>query len=227
MDLIKKGAIFDMDGTLFDTERLYAKNWGVSAEFLGLTPNPNFPYAVAGTSGEGMLEVVRRYYPEIDPQVLIDECMSRTEKAVQRGIPEKPGMREILAFFRENRVKIAVASSSSRAGILSKLRRSGIAGFFEAVVSGEEVEHGKPAPDIFLKAARQLGAAPENCFVFEDSINGARAGIAAGCMTVMIPDLFPPTKDLWENCVGIYSSLWEARDRIAGMYGLSPSLNSI
>lgn len=212
---MKKGAIFDMDGTLFDTERLYARNWSAAAEHLGQVPNPDFPFAVAGSSGEGMKEIVRRYYPNVDPAVMIEECLSRTEKAVQRGLPEKPGMREILLYFQGLGIKMAVASSSRRDGILAKLRRSGIVGFFSAIVSGEEVERGKPAPDIFLLAAQRLGAAPEECFVFEDSINGARSGIAAGCTTIMIPDLFPPTKDLRENCAGIYSSLWEAKERIA------------
>ena len=212
---MKKGAIFDMDGTLFDTERLYARNWLATAERFGQQPNPDFPYAVAGTNGEGQLKVIRRYYPDVDAQAFIEYCVARMERILKSGLPEKPGVREILTFFREHGVKIAAASSNGHGKIAEILRRSGIASFFDAIASGEDVKHGKPAPDIFLLAAEMLGCAPEECYVFEDSINGARAGIAAGCTTIMIPDMFPPTKDLRAGCAGIYSSLWEAQSIIS------------
>ena len=81
-------------------------------------------------------------------------------------------------------------------------------------MSGFEVVNGKPAPDIFLTAARELGVPPEDCYVFEDGINGALAGISAGCATVMIPDLMKPTPELVRNCAGIYESLAIALDAI-------------
>ena len=211
---MKKGAIFDMDGTLFDTERLYAKSWALTAEHFGFVPRQDFPFAVAGTSGEGQREVIRQYYPEADAQAFQDECIAGIEKMLQSGLPEKPGTREILTFFREKGVKMAVASSSSRSRIEENLRRAGIEDFFDAAVSGEEVSRGKPFPDIFLLSAQRLGCAPEDCYVFEDSLNGTQAGIAAGCATIMIPDMVPPTKDLRAGCAGIYSSLWEAQCNI-------------
>ena len=132
-----------------------------------------------------------------------------------KGVPEKPGAREILAFFQDRDVGIAVASSSGRRVILDNLRRAGLAAYFEVVASGEDVANGKPAPDIFLLAAQRLGLAPEECYVFEDSINGARAGMAAGCATVVVPDLIPPTEDLRSSSAGIYPSLHAAREAIA------------
>ena len=74
-------------------------------------------------------------------------------------------------------------------------------------MSGEQVEHGKPFPDIFLLAAQKLNLQAQDCYVFEDGINGVRAGIQAGCSTIMVPDLVPPTKELYEQCTGIYPSL--------------------
>ena len=212
---MKQGAIFDMDGLLFDTERLFRESWVEMAKQFGQVPQPEFPAAVAGTSGEGMRAVIRRYYPAVDAAAFQEGCIARTAEIVREKLPEKPGIREILAFFRERGVKIAVASSSQREMILDNLRRAEIAPYFDAVVSGEEVSRGKPEPDIFLLAAQRLGCAPEDCYVFEDGINGVRAGIAAGCAAVMIPDLFPPTEDIRENCAGIYPSLLDARDAIA------------
>ena len=75
------------------------------------------------------------------------------------------------------------------------------------MVSGTEIERGKPAPDIFLLAAKEIGIAPEECYVFEDSINGIRAGVAAGCRSYMIPDLTEPTDEMREICSGIYEDL--------------------
>ncbi len=212
---MKTGAIFDMDGLLFDTERLFQESWEVMAGRFGQVHNPAFPPAVAGTSGDSMREVIRRYYPAVDPQAFMDGCIGRTAEIIRRELPEKPGMREILALFREHGVKMAVASSSRRDMVEDNLRRAGILDCFGTVVSGQEVLHGKPAPDIFLLAARRLGLPPEDCYVFEDGVNGARAGIAAGCAAVMIPDLTPPTEDLRSGCAGIYPSLLAARDAVA------------
>lgn len=123
---MKKGAIFDMDGLLFDTERLFAEGWGEMAKQFGQVPQPDFPRAVAGTSGAGMLEVIHRYYPEVDTLAFRDGCIAYTEGILRKGIPERPGMREILSFFRDQGTKIAVASSSGREMILDNLCKAGI-----------------------------------------------------------------------------------------------------
>lgn len=210
-----KGAIFDMDGTLFDTERLYAKNWTLTAEEFGQIPNPDFPYAVAGTSSAGQQEIVRQYYPSTDASSFVNACAARMDRALEYGVPEKPGVHEILTFFREHGIKLAIASSNSHRKIEVNLQHAGVSDLFDVIVSGEEVKQGKPAPDIFVLAAEKLGLRPEECYVFEDSINGAQAGVTAGCATVMIPDLFPPTEDLRQNCTGIYSTLLDAQREIA------------
>ena len=212
---MKKGAIFDMDGLLFDTERLYKESWEIMADRFGQVRDPDFPAAVAGTSGAGMVAVIRRHYPEVDPQAFIAGCLGLAAERIQVELPEKPWVREILTFFREHGVPMAVASSSARELVESNLRKAGIRAFFDAVVSGGEAARSKPEPDIFLLAAERIGVRPEDCYVFEDGINGARAGVAAGCATVMIPDLMRPTEDLLRNCAGIYPDLLAARDAIA------------
>lgn len=192
-----RGAIFDMDGLLLDTERLYRESWVETAKEFGQTPVPEFPAAVSGSNGEVMRQIVHRYYPVVDAQAFIQNCIDRVDRILDReGAPEKPGARVLLGFLRARGMKIAVASSSARERILANLRRAGIAAAFDAVVSGQEVERGKPEPDIFQLAAHRLGFPPEECYVFEDSVNGVRAGMAAGCTTVMIPDQVPPTEGL-------------------------------
>lgn len=207
---MKRGAIFDMDGLLLDTERLYQESWVEMARVFGQTPDPAFPSAVSGTSGEGMREVIRRYYPVVDPYAFQAGCIARVDSILdEQGPPVKPGAGELLEYLSTRGVKLAVASSSGRERILSNLCAAKLDRFFAAVVSGQQVEKGKPEPDIFLLAAREIGYPPEDCYVFEDSVNGVRAGMAAGCTTVMVPDLVPPPKGL--EVSRVCASLLEAK----------------
>lgn len=199
---MKRGAIFDMDGLLLDTERLYQESWVEMARTFGQTADPAFPAAVSGTSGEGMREVIRRYYPAVDPYAFQAGCIARVDGILdEQGPPVKPGAGELLEYLGARGVKLAVASSTGRERILSNLRAARLDRFFDVVVSGQQVERGKPEPDIFLFAAREIGCPPEDCYVFEDSVNGVRAGMAAGCVTVMVPDLVPPPEDLAVSAV--------------------------
>lgn len=122
---------------------------------------------------------------------------------------------------------MAVASSSAAEQIEYNLEKAGIRGYFSAVVSGTEVKTGKPAPDIFLCAAERIHCEPGTCFVFEDSENGIKAGHAAGCMTIMIPDLIEASSGIMPYCTKICSDLLQAKRIIRKeffMYILAPSL---
>ena len=212
---MKKFAVFDMDGLLFDTERLYQSGWAAMAGEFGQELQPDFPGAVCGTSGESMFAVIRKYYPNVDPQAFEAGCVRWVQAYLEtHGTPLRPGAREILEYFQANGVRMALASGSHADIVEKNLQRSGFKDFFDAVISGDEVSRGKPEPDIFLLAAQRIGARPEDCYVFEDGVNGARAGTAAGCATIMIPDLVPPTPDLRDECAGIYPSLTEAQKAI-------------
>lgn len=213
---MKQGAIFDMDGLLFDTERMYRDSWKQSAQQFGLVHNPDFPRAVCGSSGAHMREIILQYYPQVDAKAFADDCILRVERELETHVPEKTGVRDILQYFKRHGVRVAVASSSKRATVLHNLKQADILSYFDAVVSGDQVTHGKPAPDIFLLAAQQIGCEPENCYVFEDGTNGIRAGAAARCTTIMIPDLTPPNAQLEQLCAGIYPSLSDAMNAIAG-----------
>lgn len=204
-----RGAIFDMDGLLLDTERLYRESWVEMANQFGQRANPAFPPAVSGTSGEGMRQVIRKYYPAVDACAFQAGCIARVDGILdEQGPPVKPGAREILEYFRSRGFKTAVASSTKKERILSNLRQAGMSALFDVIVSGQEAARGKPEPDIFLLAAERIGCTPEVCYVFEDSLNGVRAGMAAGCVTVMVPDQVPPAEGLAVSAV--CSSLLDA-----------------
>ena len=212
-----KGAIFDMDGLLFDTEQVYQDTWREIAEERGVILEQTFPRAVSGTNGERMCQVIEKYYHVPDGTEIMMECLKRVREKLALHVPIKKGTVEILEAFQKAGLRMAVASSSTQEQIRANLRNAGIEGYFDKLVSGSEVAHGKPAPDIFLYAAEQLGLQPEECFIFEDSENGIRSGHAAGCVTVMVPDLFTPSQEILPCCSYIYPDLLQARDGLLNL----------
>lgn len=202
-----KGAIFDMDGVLFDTEKIFQKIWHEIAAEYGVVLSEGFARDITGSSGPYMCRIIERYYGVPDGNVIIEECRKRIRQSLKKEVPKKPGVEEILEYFRSEGVKIAVASSSTKEQIESNLKIAGIRRYFDAITSGKEVVYGKPAPDIFLLAAKRIDCDPKDCYVFEDSENGIRAGVAAGCRTIMVPDLIEPTEEIRKICYGVYENL--------------------
>ncbi len=204
---MKTGAIFDMDGLLFDTEVVYNEEWKIIADKHNLEFHPEMLDQMRGMSGASMYKVMNTYWPDIDAEQITKEFFEDARETMKWKVPVKPGVEALLEYFKENGVKCAVASSSPLDLILSNLRVAHIDSYFDVVVSGQQVVHGKPAPDIFLLAASKLGFDPHDCYVFEDGPNGLHAGVAAGCSTIMVPDLIKPTEELHEICTGIYPTL--------------------
>lgn len=212
-----KGAIFDMDGLLFDTERVYQQTWHEIAEEKGVVLGNDFVGAISGTNGAHMRQVVEDYYHVSDGAGIIEDCMKRVREKLSKQVPMKKGVLEILEFFQENKIPMAVASSSPVEQIVSNLEIAGIREYFAEIVSGTEAKRGKPAPDIFLLAAERISRRPGDCYVFEDSENGIKAGYAAGCRTVMIPDLMEVSPEIRPYCTFVCEDLIEAREKMREM----------
>ena len=209
---MKRGAIFDMDGTLFDTEKCYFQAWLDAAEEFGEARNPAVPTAAAGTNmGEQTIRIVKKFYPNIDAEKYIARVLEFAREVPKKDLVLMAGVEDILKFFEAAGVSMAVASSAPVAVIENNLERVNLRGYFKALVGGDKVQHGKPAPDIFLLAAKELNLAASDCYIFEDSFNGIRAANASGGAAIMIPDQFPPTEEIKKLCAAIYPSLIEAR----------------
>ncbi len=207
----KQGAIFDMDGLLFETERLYRESWRTTARDFGFDRVEEFSRDMCGATGQRIKQVILSYAPHIDLRRFIDACVARVEAAVAQEVPEKPGIREILQYSRTQNCRMAIASSSRRHTIVCNLQSAGILQYFDAIVSGEDITDGKPHPEIYLRAAQTLGLSPQDCYAFEDSKNGIRAAHAAGCTPIMIPDLETPDEEMYRLCFAVCPSLTQAK----------------
>lgn len=159
-----RGAIFDMDGLMFDTEKLFAISWAEQARRFGFAPIPEFHRAVCGTSGTLARDTVRKFYPGIsDANAFINDGCDRVAEMMAESVPEKRSLHEILDYLKEIGLRLAVASSSEAELIRANLAKTGLEGQFDVLLSTSQVARGKPAPDVFLEAARQLGLRPEGC----------------------------------------------------------------
>ena len=145
---------------------------------------------------------LRRRFKRVDPEAFIEACFQRVRDITKTHLPEKPGLRALLELLKARGVRMAVASSSQEDIILRNLRTAGVDRYFEVVVSSTDpaVRDGKPAPDVFLYAAKRLGVPAEDCWVLEDSLNGIRAAYAAGAMGIMVPDTMEPTEEIRAIC---------------------------
>lgn len=155
------GVIFDMDGLMFDTERMWATFWEPALAALGLEYKEGLAEAERGTAGETSRNIVRQFYGEdCDANAIIDSLHRVADEEFQKPVPKKPGLDELLAWLDANHIPMAVASSSRVHVIEGNLNNWGLTHYFKALVSGQQVKHSKPDPEIFLLAAESWAPTP-------------------------------------------------------------------
>lgn len=200
--------IFDMDGTLFDTQRICIPAWDWAGDNQGFkNVGKHIPF-VCGMSDFGWKKYLKDHFPTMDVQKFSVDARDYVVKNLV--VRYMPGAEDVVKFLYENGVKIAIASGSSQESIKHHLDEVGGAYHFDAIVGGRDVKNGKPAPDIFLFAANKLGAAPEDCYVLEDSENGIRAAHAAGMKAIGIPDVAQFSDEVKALETAEYKSMFEA-----------------
>ncbi len=205
-----RAVLFDMDGTLFDSERLYGEGW-IRA---GLTREQYRQLIGRSRTNNDAMLTSWGY----DPAKLRSIRDAAVEEVLQReGVSLKPGARACLQWLREQGISAAIATSSPKETAERYLQMTDMRSYFALVLSGNNLERGKPFPDIFLEGARLLGERPENCLAAEDSFNGVRAGRNAGMYTVMIPDLIPADEEMRGLADAVLQSLEELPAWISGV----------
>ncbi len=193
-----KAIIWDMDGTIFDTERVVIDAWVEICEKHGYKNSREVLLQCIGRNMRESNDILRKNFgPNFDIEGLRAEKNDLVHAVYEKdGIPLKEGITDALAWIEAKGILNALASSSDYSKILSHLTSTDLQAYFSVIIGGDQITNGKPHPEIFLKAAEKLNVKPEQCIVFEDSRNGVLSASAAGMRVVMIPDLVPMTDDL-------------------------------
>ena len=192
------GIIFDMDGVLIDSERQSNEGWLWAAGQLGVDMPMWLIDSFKGAPAELCCKFFDAYYKGVIDYWEAKELRTQHVYKIREteGIPVKKGVKDIFEYIRNNGLKCAVATSTRRESAEKTLHEIGVWDYLDAVVYGDEVERGQPEPDIFLRAAKAIGVNPSEAVVVEDSINGIKAGYAAGMRVVHIPDTIAIDDDI-------------------------------
>jgi len=200
--------VFDMDGTLIDSERIHRTALVAALAAMGLAVDEAFLYELAGLAGPAAHALIRARFGEDFPfETFQRHYLPHRETLGKGGAPLKPGAAEALRFVTGLGLPVALATSSMREVVLAHQRRLAVLAHFDVLVTRDDVARTKPFPDLFLAAAERLGVAAADCLAVEDSRTGVAAALAAGMMTVMVPDLAPPTAEQRARCVAVLAGL--------------------
>lgn len=204
-----KAVIFDMDGTLVDSERLGLRAWAMAADELGYDAvTEQVVHSFIGRTRPDVLATLADVLGDADDA----ERLFFLSREIRHGrlgdqLELRPGAIEALEQLRAMGIPCGVATSTYRDLAIPTLERMGLAGYFNHVTCGDDVKVGKPAPDIFLHAMELEGVDPDDCAVVEDSPNGVRAGHASGASVYLVPDMVEPTDEILAMCAGVLGSL--------------------
>ncbi len=217
-----ENVIFDMDGLMFDTERLYVRSL---EEYVGPLTGVAFPREnILKTLGMNHADFERSFPALFGTAISFSDCYAliadwmKTEMEAH-GVPLKPGLYELLDALKANGMRIALATGTSRPIALEYLRRTDTLRYFDAFAFGDQVAHGKPDPEIFQLACKALSGSPETTAVFEDSVNGLKAARAGGFFSICVPDLIDPLPRLGFTPDAVFRTLDEAIPLLCGQNG--------
>jgi HAD superfamily hydrolase (TIGR01509 family) len=201
--------ILDMDGLMFDTEALYRDAVIAAAADGGHDIPQAFYLSTIGMALDATRTAFRERCGNDFDFDLFWANASKLREMTKLQLCLKAGLVELLDFLDDAGLPRAIATSSRHEDVRHNLGLHGLLDRFETVIARGDYVHGKPHPDPFLRAAERLGVAPESCVALEDSHHGVRAASSAGMMTIMVPDLLPPTREMEERCVCIARDLHE------------------
>ena len=205
--------IFDMDGLMFDTEKVFIKAWDYAGERIGIGKAGYMVYKTLGMSIVASYEI---WNEEFGDRYNQEELRKYTKEFLKNyyennKVPLKQGLYVLLEYLKNANAKLAVASLSPRWEVEKHLNDAGIIDCFSAIICGDMVEKSKPAPDIYIKACEMLNENPEECIALEDSKKGLLSAYRAGCKSIMVPDLWQPDEEILQIIKGKYSDLEQVK----------------
>lgn len=205
-------ALFDLDGLLIDSERLSLQSFRETCVAFALGEQMPLFLKVIGSNEAALMAILENAIgQQVDLHRFRGEWKQRYQELIADGhVLLKPGVEELLAWLADKDISMAVATSSAAPIAALKLTRTGIIKRFDYIVGGDMVRNSKPHPEIFIAAARAINADTNRTLVFEDSSNGVKAGVAAGCTVFQIPDLVQPSVELLKLGHRVCDSLQDA-----------------
>lgn len=208
-----------MDGLMIDTEPLYKRAFQKAGKESGYDLSDSFMMRLVGRPDSDCRNIISDQFGAGFPMDAFWELWPKLwrEEATTQGIKHKPGLAGLLSYIQKLSIPAAIATSTYHEQAVFTLKTALVSYPFHHIVTGNEVTHGKPAPDIYLEAARRLGANPQNCIVLEDSENGVRAAAAAGMITIMVPDLIQPSEEVRKLASFVVESLNDVQNLISEM----------
>jgi HAD superfamily hydrolase (TIGR01509 family) len=208
-----RAVIFDMDGTLIDTEAAHRRAFAETGLALGWPMSDELLLSMVGIHRDENERMLARHMgPDFPLARFYADSDALFEAAVDAGIPLRPGALLLLEHLARSGIPMALATSTAAPYAQQRLERSGLLHYFDVIVTRSDVERPKPHPEPYLLAVERLGVDPAVCVAVEDSHAGVRSASAAGIATVMVPDLLPPTEELILACARILPSLTDLRD---------------
>jgi HAD superfamily hydrolase (TIGR01509 family) len=222
-----EAVLLDMDGTLLDTEKVYLESLIAALGACGYTDDIlTLGHAMVGMPASDCEAMLRDRYGEHFPLADLNKAFSaRRDEIFRAGIPLKSGAVELLDALHGHGYPMAIVTSSSRRTAEAHLTLAGIRSRFDSVLTRDDVERGKPSPDLYLLAARRLGFQPACCLAIEDSNPGVAAAHAAGAITIMVPDIVPPTAASHARCAAVVPDLGAALQTLRQRGELTPALS--
>lgn len=208
-----KTVIFDMDGVLFDTEKIYDEAWKIVLKEKSVE---DIDYVISGcrglTSKDSEKFIDDNFKGRFSGKECLDNLIHKFNEIIkERGVPIKKGVGELLSYLKEENYEIGLASSTHKPMVMSHLKEAGIQDYFDEIITGEMVRNGKPDPEIYLTACSKFNRKPEECIAVEDSVNGVTAAIRAGMNTIMVPDIVQPDEALEKQLFKKFDSLLDVK----------------
>jgi HAD superfamily hydrolase (TIGR01509 family) len=209
-----KGVLFDMDGVVLDTEKLYCRFWREAAMALGYPMTVEQALGMRSLNAQAGQEKLESYFgPGVSREAMKQKRVELMDAYVSvHGVDPKPGIHELLDALNRRGIRTAITTSSPMDRVRRYLKPLGLLDRFDCLCSGHDVPRGKPEPDIYLHGAACVGLAPEECLAIEDSYAGVLSASRAGCLTVLIPDLDEPAQETLEPLYACCEKLTDILD---------------
>lgn len=211
-----KKFIFDLDGLLVNTERMAIEQWKRAAEKYGFEYNDDW---VIGMMGRNSADAIKIYTEKFGSEEKAIEIRTyrvnlMLEALQKKGTEPMPGAIELLQYLKEKGYEMALATGSSQKRVGYTFQSVDIKKYFDVIITGDMVTHGKPNPELFLVAAEGLNTSPENTVILEDSAQGIEAAYSIGATSILVPDLYTPTEEILKKCSYRFNSLFEVMDNL-------------